>query len=244
MINRLIISLIVLAAVTSVQAQSTDIARVEYMYVPFSNSQNNVGRFRALLQVLIPLDKKLDKILVAGFEYRNTNVDINDPVPAGFNLQEVGTLQQIDGYLGYTWKFNENWRFGVKAGARISSNLQDGLVSDDWIYTASVYVINDMKDASTTKPYRWIFGLDYSTTPGRNYPLPLINYYREFHPNWTYTLGVPKTNVRHYLNDDHKDALQAFVSLDNFFANIQNNMVIDGRTAENISMTIVMGGLG
>ncbi|WP_028377731.1 hypothetical protein [Leeuwenhoekiella sp. MAR_2009_132] len=244
MINRLIISLIVLAAVTSVQAQSTDIARVEYMYVPFSNSQNNVGRFRALLQVPIPLDKELDKILVAGFEYRNTNVDINDPVPAGFNLLEVGTLQQIDGYLGYTWKFNENWRFGVKAGARISSNLQDGLVSDDWIYTASVYVINDMKDASTTKPYRWIFGLDYSTTPGRNYPLPLINYYREFHPNWTYTLGVPKTNVRHYLNDDHKDALQAFVSLDNFFANIQNNMVIDGRTAENISMTIVMGGLG
>ena len=38
-------------------AQTTDIARVEYMHIPFSQSDNNVGRFRALLQVPIPLDK-------------------------------------------------------------------------------------------------------------------------------------------------------------------------------------------
>ena len=228
----------------NIHAQSTDIARVEYMYVPFSNSDNAVGRFRALLQVPVPLDKELNKILVAGFEYRNVNVDIKDAVPAGFNIQDVSSLHRISGYVGYVWKHKENWRFGVKAGARINSNLAGSLVTDDWIYTASVYAINDMKDASTTKPYRWIFGLDYSSTPGRNFPLPLINYYREFHPNWTYTLGVPKTNIRHYLNDDHKDAVQAFVTLDNFFANIQNNMTINGQTAENISMTIILGGLG
>ncbi|MFD2828788.1 hypothetical protein ACFSYG_20080 [Leeuwenhoekiella polynyae] len=243
MIKKLIFSITVLFAL-SAQAQSTDIARVEYMHIPFSNSDNAVGRFRALLQVPIPLDKDLNKIIVAGFEYRNVNIDIKDAVPAGFNIQDVSSLHRISGYVGYVWKAKENWRFGVKAGARINSNLAGSLVSDDWIYTASVYAINDMKDASTTKPYRWIFGLDYSTTPGRNFPLPLVNYYREFHPNWTYTLGVPKTNIRHYLNDDHKDALQAFVTLDNFFANIQNNMTINDQTAENISMTIILGGLG
>ncbi len=228
----------------SATAQTTDIARLEYMYIPFSQSNNNLGRFRALLQVPIPLDKDINKILVAGFEYRNTGIDINDSVPEGFNLQQVGTLHRITGYLGYTWKISENWRLGVKAGARINSNLEGSLVSDDWIYTASVYAINDMKDASVGKPYRWIFGLDYSTTPGRNFPLPLINYYREFHPNWTYTLGVPKTNIRHYLKDSHKDAIQAFLTLDNFFANIQNNMVVEDRLAENISMTIILGGVG
>ena len=243
MIKKLIFSITVLFAL-SAQAQSTDIARIEYMHIPFSNSDNAVGRFRALLQVPIPLDKDLNKIIVAGFEYRNVNIDIKDAVPAGFNIQDVSSLHRISGYVGYVWKAKENWRFGVKAGARINSNLAGSLVSDDWIYTASVYAINDMKDASTTKPYRWIFGLDYSTTPGRNFPLPLVNYYREFHPNWTYTLGVPKTNIRHYLNDDHKDALQAFVTLDNFFANIQNNMTINDQTAENISMTIILGGLG
>ncbi|MEE3243726.1 MAG: hypothetical protein VX226_03620 [Bacteroidota bacterium] len=235
---------VMLIAMFTMRSQTTDIARVEYMHIPFSNSNNSVGRFRALLQVPIPLDKELNNILVAGFEYRNTHIDIKDAVPDGFNVQDVSTLHRISAYAGYVWRFNEHWVFGVKAGARINSNIAGTLVPDDWIYTASVYAINDMKKNSPTKPYRWIFGLDYSSTPGRNFPLPLVNYYREFHPNWTYTLGVPKTNVRHYLNDSHKDALQAFVSLDNFFANIQNNMIIDGRTAENISMTIIMGGLG
>ena len=235
---------VMLVAMFTMRSQTTDIARVEYMHIPFSNSNNSVGRFRALLQVPIPLDKELNNILVAGFEYRNTHIDIKDAVPDDFNVQDVSTLHRISAYAGYVWRFKEHWVFGVKAGARINSNIAGTLVPDDWIYTASVYAINDMKKNSPTKPYRWIFGLDYSSTPGRNFPLPLVNYYREFHPNWTYTLGVPKTNVRHYLNDSHKDALQAFVSLDNFFANIQNNMIIDGRTAENISMTIIMGGLG
>ena len=235
---------VLLFVMFTMRSQTTDIARVEYMHIPFSNSNNSVGRFRALLQVPIPLDKELNNILVAGFEYRNTNIDIKDAVPDGFNIHDVSTLHRISAYAGYVWRFKENWVFGVKAGARINSNIAGTLVPDDWIYTASVYAINDMKKNSPTQPYRWIFGLDYSSTPGRNFPLPLINYYREFHPNWTYTLGVPKTNVRHYLNDSHKDALQAFVTLDNFFANIQNNMVIDGRTAENISMTIILAGLG
>ena len=235
---------VLLFVMFTMRSQTTDIARVEYMHIPFSNSNNSVGRFRALLQVPIPLDKELNNMLVAGFQYRNINIDIKDVVPDGFNINDVSTLHRISAYAGYVWRFKENWVFGVKAGARINSNIAGTLVPDDWIYTASVYAINDMKKNSPTKPYRWIFGLDYSSTPGRNFPLPLINYYREFHPNWTYTLGVPKTNVRHYLNDSHKDALQAFVTLDNFFANIQNNMVIDGRTAENISMTIILAGLG
>lgn len=226
------------------QAQTTDLARVEYMYLPFSNSNNTVGRFRALAQIPIPLDEETNKIFVIGLEYRNINIDINDPVPAAFNTYEIHELHHIEGYLGYTFHVSENWRLGIKGGASIKSNLIDKIGSDDIIYSGAVYMINDMKDASITKPYRWILGLTYSTTPGRNYPLPLINYYREFHPNWTYTLGVPKTNVRHYLNDNHKDALQAFATLDNFFSNMQNNVTIDGKTAENISMTIVLAGLG
>ena len=153
MIKKLIFSITVLFAL-SAQAQSTDIARVEYMYIPFGNSDNAVGRFRALLQVPIPLDKELNKILVAGFEYRNVNIDIKDAVPAGFNIQDVSSLHRISGYVGYVWKYKENWRFGVKVGTRINSNIVGSLVTDDWIYTASVYAINDMKEASTTKPYR------------------------------------------------------------------------------------------
>src|SRR5690606_28316735 len=117
------------------------------------------------------------------------------------------------------------------------------------LYETAVYAIKTNKNDSLEKPYRLTLGLTYSAVPGRKFPLPILNYYKEFQPNWTYTLGVPKTNVRHYLDDGHKNALQAFATLDNFFGNIQekdrfvplrNNP--GDKVAENISMTNVIGG--
>ncbi|MCW8982400.1 MULTISPECIES: DUF6268 family outer membrane beta-barrel protein [Altibacter] len=225
-------------------SQTTDLARIEYLYIPFGNSNNSISRYRALVQAPIPLQVGSGKFLVIGLEYRYVDISIEEPVP--FDPSMVSSVQQMDGYIGYTYKLKNDWRLGFKAGVQIQSNLEGDLVSDDFIYHGAVYAIKDMKKDSIEKPYRWILGLTYSTTPGRNFPLPLINYYKEFHPNWTYTLGVPKTNVRHYLNTTHKDALQAFVTLDNFFGNVQNNITIPGNpvVGENISMTNVIAGLG
>lgn len=223
-------------------AQSTDVARIEYVNIPFPKSKNSIRRYRALLQVPIPLDKKKNKFLIIGGDYRNLDLNIGDKVP--FDAAQVGSLQRLDVYLGYVFKISENWRFGVKGGIRIASTFTHAAGGDDYIYTTGIYAINDMTHAGLAKPYRWILGLDYTTTPGRWYPLPLINYYREFRKNWTFTLGVPNTNVRHYLNDDHSDALQAILGLDNFFSNLQRPISIGGRNAENISMTIVLAGLG
>ncbi len=228
----------------TMNAQTTDLARVEYMNIPFSKSDNSIQRYRALIQAPIPLDKELNKIIVVGLEYRYLDIDIRDAVP--FDTGIVSSTQRMEASLGYVFKLESqpDWRFGVKGLARINSNLEGELVSDDFIFGVAAYGIYDKTKESLTKPYRWIFGLEYTTTPGRNFPLPIVNYYREFAPNWTYTLGVPKTNVRRYLNESHKDAIQAFVTLDNFFANIQNNIDVNGQTAENISMTLVLGGLG
>ncbi|MAP54154.1 DUF6268 family outer membrane beta-barrel protein [Altibacter sp.] len=225
-------------------SQTTDLARIEYLHIPFGNSNNSISRYRALVQAPIPLKVGSGKFLVIGLEYRYVDIRIEEDVP--FDPSLVSSVQQMDGYIGYTYKLENDWRLGFKAGVQIQSNLEGDLVSDDFIYHGAVYAIKDMKNDSIEKPYRWILGLTYSTTPGRNFPLPLINYYKEFHPNWTYTLGVPKTNVRHYLNNSHKDALQAFVTLDNFFGNVQNNINIPGNPVlgENISMTNVIAGLG
>ena len=225
-------------------AQTTDLARVEYMNLPFSKSDNSIQRYRAFIQAPIPLDKDLNKIIVIGLDYRYTDITIKDEVP--FNTDIVSSTQQMEASIGYVFRSTSNpdWRFGGRVLTRISSNFEGKLVSDDFIYGAAVYGIYDKTDESVDKPFRWIFGLEYTTTPGRNFPLPIINYYKEFAPHWTYTLGVPKTNVRRYLNDSHKDALQAFLTLDNFFGNIQQNIDVNGKTAENISMTVILGGLG
>lgn len=234
-------------------SQTTDLARIEYLNLPFSKSGNSIQRFRALIQAPIPLDKEDKRIFVIGAEYRYLGINIEDPedvIAFGDNL--VNSAQTINTYLGYVWKHRENWRFGVKAGLKIQSDFGGTMLSDDLIYEVGAYAVNDMTDnvAEGSKPYRFIAGITYSTVAGRWYPLPILNYYREFHPNWTFTLGVPKTNVRHYLNDNHKDAIQAFATLDNFFANLHDNFVpaIDqgeeGKIAESIQMTIALTGVG
>jgi hypothetical protein len=228
-------------------SQTTDIARIEYTYIPFSKSDNDIARYRALLQLPIPVGAEKEEYLVVGLQYRYVNLGIEDReifTPA--QLEQLQSVQRIEAYLGYIFKINDNWRLGVRGGARINSNLVGDIVSDDIIYETAVYAINDRKKADIPKPYRLIFGLNYSTTPGRSFPLPMINYFRQFHPDWTYTLGVPKSNIRKYLNRSHKDAIQAFGTLDNFQGNIQENLTLPNTSivGENVSMTIVLLGLG
>jgi len=252
-----LICLIVFSGIAT--SQTTDLARIEYLNLPFSNSDNSIQRYRALVQIPIPINLEEKKFFVVGLEYRHVDINIEDAedkavflTPIGstgtFQNNMVNSVDRLDGYIGYTYKMSPSWRFGAKVGASIQSDLQNSIVSDDFIYEVGAYIIKDndveVEKGNSSKPYRLILGLVYSTTPGRNFPLPLINYHREFHPNWNFTLGVPKTLIRHFLNDDHKDALQAFATLDNFFGNIQNNFAVDDKTAENISMTVGLTGIG
>ncbi len=262
--KNIIIAIALIWACGTAFSQTTDLARVEYLYLPFGKSDNSLSRYRALLQAPIPINKEKKNYLVVGLEYRYVDINIKDleDTNALIGPRETGTaiynnnpssVQQMDAYIGYTWTIKNDWRLGAKVGIKLQSDFQGSSQSDDLIYDAAVYAIKDKKKDTLDghKPYRFIIGLQYSTTPGRNFPLPIVNYYKEFKPNWTYTLGVPKTNVRHYLNDDHKDAIQAFLTLDNIFANIRNNFIPtsaqqnpDNQVVENIQETIAIGGLG
>lgn len=222
-----------------VNAQSSDLFRLEYLNIPNSNTKNSINRFRTLVQ--LPLKVAEGKYVVVGGEYRYVGLSL-DNVP--FNTDDLNSVQNIEASLGYVSKSEaSDWFYAGRVGMRISSNFETKLTSDDYIYLVTAYAIRDRtKEGKADKPNRLILGLEYTTTPGRNYPLPIINYYREFAPQWTYTLGVPKTNIRYKFDD--KNHVQAFATLDNFFANIQGNKVIDGKVAENISSTQVLLGLG
>jgi hypothetical protein len=250
--NYLLIILILLTS--GISAQTTDLFRVEALNLPFSKSDNEINRYRVLVQAPIPLDKERNNLFVITLEYRYVDVNIKDAEDVlAFNGNLVTATQQIDGYLGYVWKYNKDWRIGARAGVKIQSDFEGSLISDDFVYDFGLYVIKDKKKDTSAgnKPYRFIAGLSYSTTPGRSFPLPFLNYYKEFRPNWTYTLGVPKSNVRYYLNNSHKDALQAFATIDNIYSNIQQNFAPlstsqnpDNLVAESIQETIVLLGLG
>lgn len=220
-------------------AQTTDLLRLEYLNIPNSNTKNSISRYRFLFQA--PLKISEGNYIVIGGDYRYIDLTL-DNVP--FTTDDLNSVQTIEASIGFIHKVKDSdWFYGGKVGARLASNFETKLISDDYIYIASAYAIRDRtKEGKADKPNRLVLGLDFSTTPGRNFPLPIINYYREFAPDWTYTLGVPKTNIRYKFDD--KNHLQAFLTLDNFFANIQGNKIVDGKLAENISATVILGGLG
>lgn len=220
-------------------AQSSDLFRVEYTNIPNSQASNSISRFRTIVQV--PLKVNENYYFIVGGEYRYTDLDLEN-VP--FSTDDLNSVQRIEGTVGFLRKKEgQDWIFAGKVGARLSSNFETKLTADDWIYLVTGFAIRDRtKEGQADKPNRLVLGLEYTTTPGRKFPLPIINYYREFAPKWTYTLGVPKTNIRYKFDD--KNHVQAFVTLDNFFANIQGNKIVGDKVAENISMTIILGGLG
>jgi len=243
-------TLLLLAIISCTQtsfSQLTDLGRVEYTYFPQDKSENSFKRFRVFANYPIQLSE--DGYLVTGIEYRNVHLKLGDTLP--FLRKDIENYGSYTAQVGYTNKWNGDWRYAFQGEVKLASNFQDGIVNDDIIFGGSVYLIKDKtgpdEENPPVKPWRLVVGLNYSTTAGRPFPLPFINYYREFRPRWSFGLGVPKSNIKWEFVDNHE--LQGFVTLDGFFANIQNNVSVntpDGTQdiAENVSMTTLLSGLG
>ncbi|GER59744.1 DUF6268 family outer membrane beta-barrel protein [Patiriisocius marinus] len=228
-------------------AQLTDLARLEYTYFPQDNSDNTFKRLRAFVNY--PYEIYEDAYLVVGVEYRNVNLLLRDNLP--FDNNNIERFQSFTGSLGFTDKMENNWRWAVQAEIKLASNFDNSITGDDYIFGGSAYFIKDRtkltQENMPKKPWRLIMGLNYSTTAGRPFPLPFINYYREFAPKWSHTLGVPKSNVKYKFVPGM--AFQAFITLDGFYANIQENTPISlpdnsQLLGENISLTTLLSGLG
>ncbi|MBQ4820567.1 DUF6268 family outer membrane beta-barrel protein [Aquimarina sp. MMG016] len=244
--KKYVLFFLVLISGVAVQCQVSDLARIEYTFFPQRDSDNSFRRLRVFAKYPIKLNEQ-GSYLVPGIEYRNVNFIYRDETD--FDTNELERFSSFEGTLAYTFKLKNNWRFAAQAGAIVASNFEgDGLNNDDVLFTGSIYFVKDQTKEVIPKPWRLILGIRYSTTAGRPFPLPFVNYYREFRPYWSFVLGVPKSNIK--VRFKRRNALQAFVTLDGFFANIQNNrsftdvVTSEEQVANNISMTIVLSGIG
>lgn len=222
----------------SAWAQLTDLARLEYSFIPKGKSEDQYTRLRALLN--FPLKIKEDTYLIFGAEYNRIILNLEDNYP--FNSKPLSTLNVIDFNIGYTFMWNQNWRVGAKLTPRIASTLTEKITSEDLFLNGGVYAIKDRRDADIKRPYRLILGLTYNTTTGMPFPLPFVNYFRQVNENWSLSLGVPKSNATYYFNDKH--SLETFVGLDGYFAHLQKPTSVLGRQVDNISLSVAVAGLG
>ena len=235
----ILLTLTLLCSVNVAHAQLTDLARLEYSYVPKSNSEDSFDRFRGLLNY--PIKTSEDCYIIVGAEYSRLTLDLEEDYP--FPTSNLRRLHIIDFNLGYTFKLSEDWRLGAKITPRIASTLRHKITGDDMFLNGGVYAINDKtKDQNIKKPYRLVLGLTYNSTTGIPLPLPFISYFRRLNDNWSYNLGVPKTNVKYFFNE--KNIVQTFVGIDGYFANTQEVFTIDGKEADSVSLSVILAGLG
>lgn len=219
--------------------QLTDLARLEYSFIPKSKSGDQYTRLRALVNY--PIEVKKDNYFVIGAEYNHIILNLEDNYP--FDKSLVESLTIIDFSLAYTFKSSEFWRFGIKVTPRIASTLTESITGDDLFLNGGIYTVNDRReDESAEKPYRLILGLTYNTTAGVPFPLPFVSYYRRVNDHWSFNAGVPKSNVKYFFNE--KNMVQTFVSLDGYFAHLQKPQEINGKQADNISLSVAVAGLG
>ncbi|MDB2385559.1 DUF6268 family outer membrane beta-barrel protein [Polaribacter sp.] len=220
-------------------AQLTDLARVEYSFIPKHDSKDQYTRLRLLLNY--PTEVKEDAYLVVGAEYNRIHLNLRDDYP--FDKNTLETLTIIDFNLAYTYKMNEKWRVAFKVSPRIASTFNEKITGDDLFLNGGIYFIKDRRRVEEiTKPYRLILGLTYNTTAGIPFPLPIISYFRKLNEKWTYSIGVPKMNIKHLLSE--KQTIQAFASLDGYFAHVQKPTMIQGESIDNISLSVAVTGVG
>lgn len=223
--------------------QLSDLARIEYVALPQSpNGGASLSRFRTLVNYPIQL-KKEGSFIVVGADYRHISFSVDDTL-IPFNPDELKTVKQLSFTFGYTYKINEDWRFGAQIQPGYSTNLKVGDITfDDAIISGNIVFIKDKKKSKTVKkPHRLIVGLAISGNGG--FPvLPFISYFRKFHPKWSYNFGVPKTQLQYYISE--RNRLKLIAKIDGFTTRLQNDFDTGSgaKLAERFRQRLLLGGL-
>jgi len=218
-------------------SQSTDIFRIEHLRI--LENGNGIGTSRTKLVLNVPVKVGPENYLFVGGEYNGFNIDFSQDLP--FDASELDRLHVVDMNLGYIANWNENWKIISVLTPRFASSFEQGVLTEDFFFNATATLLKQKNDVP--KPFRIVLGLSYNSTTGLPIPLPLVSYYRRFHPKWSFTLGIPKSNFKFHPSEKH--TLQFVLSLDGYFINVQDDIVLsDGQLGSRISLSALVGSLG
>ena len=219
--------------------QISDIARIEYVGIPGQNNEVTYDRFRAMFNY--PIKVKEDAYCVIGLDYSYVSLNIEEAL-IPFDPEPLSRFQLLDLNVGYTYKMNETWRFAARFAPGISSNLTaSSLNLEDVAFSVDIVFINNKKDVELPKkPTQLILGVSISNN--RGFPvLPFVSFYKKFHSNWSYNLGVPKTNLQWHISE--RNRLKAVVRLDGFSGNLQSGFLVNETLADRFRLQMIVGGL-
>lgn len=222
------------------QCQLSDLARIDFTFIPNKQSDVEYTRLRGLINYPIKL-KAEGTYLLVGLDYSNIHLRFKgENLP--FDRNMLNDFQILNLSIGFTKPLKNRWRLGARFQPGISTNLTAKyLKASDIVFSGDLVFIKEYEKENKPNS-RLILGLTYSQNRGYVFPLPFVSYYNKFSPNWSYNLGVPKTNLQYFFSE--KQRLKLFAQLDGFTSNIQNGTLVNGTdVAEIINMSLIDGGL-
>ncbi len=218
-------------------SQIKDLGGYDYTFINNSNSAADFSRTRVWFNVPFKL-KKEGHIIVTGINYSNIHLDFNQDF--NFDLDPLRTIHSLEYTLGYTFLLkNKDWRFTAQLTPVLSSNLDDKVKFDDLLWSGGVLFIRTRENPKKT---RLTLGLIYSQRVGIPAPIPFATYFKEVNKNLTYTIGVPISKMKYFFNK--KTSLEAFITFDGYYANLSNALPVGNGSAEHISMSAIITGMG
>lgn len=237
---RPILVLVLLLSTLMASGQLSDLAKLDFTRLPKGNSEVGYSRGRALFNYPITLNK--DAFLLVGLDYSKIELSFSGDI-TDFDRDAIEDFQMLDINIGYTFKWNDTWRFGVRISPGYSSNLVKEISLEDVVFSGAIIFIKDgTKNFGQGKPDRLILGVSYAENRGVSFPLPFVAYYRKFHPKWSYNLGVPKSNLQYHFSS--RSRVKLIAELDGFTANIQGGLLVNGGSlAHKANMSIIVAGL-
>ncbi|WP_282054333.1 DUF6268 family outer membrane beta-barrel protein [Maribacter luteus] len=218
LVTILVFALILGRCSSTIQAQSPDIFRLEYMIMPKNNADAQLSRYKLVVNVPFKVRESDNFILGAEYNYLAYKLGSNEY----FDSAGLESLHVVDLNMAYVYKRNEDWRYIGVLTPRLSSTLTNPLENGDVAINVTVGAFKERQNID--KPMRLVVGIAYNSTVSLRIPLPFVYYEKRFHPNWSYVVGLPKTGFKYHIDNNH--LIQTEFILDGYFVNLQNNIIL------------------
>ncbi|MEO9483634.1 MAG: DUF6268 family outer membrane beta-barrel protein [Ekhidna sp.] len=219
---RFLVACILCVVLIPGQGQLLDLAKVEYLYVP--GSGGNFEYHRQAIEVNVPFKIKEGAYFFVGMDYSRMLFRYKEAEDS-YDKTNAENFKSLDLNLTYTFEMKNHWRLGIQVTPSFNSNLQGKLIADDFLVNGVMAFIKTKDGTNGKKPNRLILGLAYSTTTRFPIPFPFVNYYRKFHPRWSYTIGAPYSNIQFHASEKNRFKIHA--EGEAFNTHIQQGLIVE-----------------
>ena len=70
----------------------------------------------------------------------------------------------------------------------------------------------------------------------------MLPIFKQVNDHLNYTIGVPISKMKYFFNK--KTSFEGFITFDGYYANLSNSLTVDDKTADHISLSAIVTGIG